>query len=273
MRCGRGPFRRFALGVCLGGVVLLSSGCSLPTLLHAPQPPQTVSGGDSHRGTPVRVLRPALPSPKLAINPEVQRELQTFTGNARRHVEMSLERRDDLWPTIDAIFRDEGVPAELASVALIESGFDPHARSPSGAVGVWQFMKGTARVYGLKVGWFEDQRKDVILSTIAAARHLKDLFRAYRDWELALAAYNAGSAAVDRALNRSGSTSFWELSRRGLLRSETRRYVPKFIAAALITANPDQYGFTNFASRQELQNDSQDTIASNRAGDRRSPLG
>jgi len=273
MRCRVEPFRRGAVGACLSSAVLLLSGCSLPASFEGPKPAQSYMAEESRSVAPVRVLRPALPAPSLAINPEVQRELQTFTGNARRHVEMSLERRDSLWPTIGAIFQDEGVPPELASVALIESGFDPHARSPSGAVGVWQFMKGTARVYGLKVGWFEDQRKDVILSTIAAARHLKDLFRAYRDWELALAAYNAGSAAVDRALNRSGSTSFWELSRRGLLRSETRRYVPKFIAAALITANPDQYGFTNFASREELQNDTQDAIASNRAGDRRSPLG
>ena len=218
------------------------------------------------------VVRPVLPAPKLAITPEVHRELSNFTGNGRRHVQLSLERRDELWSTIQQIFQDEGVPQELQAVALVESGFNPDARSPSGAVGIWQFMKGTAQVYGLKVGWLEDQRKDVILSTIAAARHLKDLYRAYRDWELALAAYNAGSAAVDRALNRSGSTSFWELSRKGLLRSETRRYVPKFIAAALITANPEQYGFAVFAAR-EGENETQDALASNRAGDRRSPLG
>lgn len=132
------------------------------------------------------------------------------------------------------VFRDEGIPPELINVALIESGFKPDARSYAGAVGIWQFMKATARRYGLVVTRKEDQRRDPILATVAAARHLRDLYTQYEDWYLALAAYNAGSGSVDRAMLRARSSDFWELCRKKKLRVQTARYVPKIVAATII---------------------------------------
>lgn len=188
-----------------------------------------------------------LPPPELVRNPAVDRELRYFTAKDRRYIEISLERREQYLSVVLEIFRDEGVPQELINVAVVESAFDREARSHSGAVGLWQFMKSTGRIYGLRAGFFNDQRKDPILSTIAAARHLRDLYLAYNDWYLALAAYNAGSGAIDRAVIRAQSKDFWEIRRRGLLRSETARYVPRFIAATIVMNNLEKYGFASHA--------------------------
>ena len=190
-----------------------------------------------------------LPSPKLQITPEVSKEIKYFAHKDPRYIHKAMERRQKYFSTIATIFIDEGIPIELLNLAMIESGFDCDARSPSGAVGMWQFIKSTAEIYGLRVGWFRDDRKDPILSTIAAARHLRDLYQSYSDWYLALAAYNAGPGAVDRAIVRAGVADFWEISRRGLLRRETRRYVPRFIAVSLITREPDAHGFDSKSYR------------------------
>lgn len=175
-----------------------------------------------------------LPPPSLSVTPEVERELAQFTGRNARFVPNSIERMRGYLPMVSRIFAEEGVPIELVGVGVIESGFVKDAKSYSGAVGIWQFMKGTARLYGLSVGWLADERRDPERSTRAAAQHLRDLYQAYDDWYLALAAYNLGSAGVDRAIQRGGSKDFWTLSRRGAFREQTRRYVPKYIAATIL---------------------------------------
>ena len=176
-------------------------------------------------------LLPALP---LTVTPEVQRELDHFLGPASQFIAKALERREAYYPMLVEVFRDEGVPAELINVAMIESGFKPDAKSYAGAVGIWQFMKATARRYGLVVTRKEDQRRDPILATVAAARHLRDLYTQYEDWYLALAAYNAGSGSIDRAMMRAGSSDFYQLSRKKKIRLQTARYVPKIVAATII---------------------------------------
>ncbi len=186
-----------------------------------------------------------LPAPALVVNAEVKKELNSFLKGNGRYLKGCLDRRGKYYPVMAQIFEDEGVPHELISLALIESGYDVQARSNVGAVGMWQFMKGTARLYGLSVSLFEDQRKDPILSTVAAARHLKDLYRVYKDWYLALAAYNAGPGAVQRVVGKSGTNDFWGLSRRGKFAKETRDFIPRFIAAALIAGNPESFGIVN----------------------------
>ena len=188
---------------------------------------------------PTREL-PALP---MALNSDIQREIKSFQVSGRRSIEDAMSQRSLYGDTLEEIFRDEGVPPELISLALVESGYRPQARSGAGAVGMWQFMRGTAQLYGLKVGAREDQRKDVILATMAAARHLKDLFEIYGDWYLVLAAYNAGPGAVDRAIERTGSRDFWKLAQRGGLAAETRNFVPRVVAAAIISQQPVMYGF------------------------------
>jgi len=184
-----------------------------------------------------------LPRPELPVTPEVQRELRRFTEKDRAFIETSVRSREKYYDDIRAVFRKEGVPEELVNVAAIESRFIPNALSPRGALGMWQFIRSTAQVYGLKTGRRGDERLDPVRSATAAARHLKDLYRSFGDWFLALAAYNAGLGSVTRALSRSDVADFWSLARAGKLRRETADYVPRFIAVTLIIKDLEKYGF------------------------------
>lgn len=140
-----------------------------------------------------------------------------------------VERVRQLRPTIEPILRDEGVPTDLSAIVLVESGGIPTALSPKGARGVWQFMPGTARRYGLVVSAARDDRLDIGRSTRAAARYLRDLYQQFGNWQLAFAAYNAGEQAVDRALGRTGQRDFFAI--REALPHETRDYVPAVLQA------------------------------------------
>ncbi|GAB6061856.1 hypothetical protein JCM30394_05850 [Deferrisoma palaeochoriense] len=170
--------------------------------------------------------------------------LDEFSGARRRSLEIAFERGERYLPMIRRILAEEGLPEELAYLALVESHFEPDARSPAGAVGMWQFIETTARASGLRVDWWVDERLDPELATRAAAHHLRELYEQFGDWELALAAYNAGPGAVGRALRRCGATDFWGLAAAGELRSETCRYVPKFYAAVAIAREPETYGLS-----------------------------
>jgi hypothetical protein len=130
------------------------------------------------------------------------------------------------FPIIAGILRENGLPASLLGVAAVESGFDPVALSPKGARGLWQLMPATARRYGLVVQPHRDERTDPAKSTYAAAHYMKDLFERFRDWPLALAAYNAGEDRVARAMQRGGARDFWTLRKQSALPDETLRYVP-----------------------------------------------
>ena len=184
-----------------------------------------------------------IPAPAHEWNKSIEREYNRFTVKDRRYIELAVARGESFYPVLEQIFDDEKLPRELLAVALIESGFRKTVRSPAGAVGLWQFMPATGRVYGLKVSKRVDQRKDVVLSTLAAANHLRDLYQAFKDWKLVLAAYNAGPAAVDRAINRYKTRDYWELARLGQFPRETRRYVPRFFAAAKILSDLSAEGF------------------------------
>ena len=129
-----------------------------------------------------------------------------------------------LRPTLEPILLEEGLPADLTAVALVESGGRPAALSSKGARGLWQLMPETARRYGLTVNQSQDERLDIRKSTRAAAQYLRELYARFGDWPLALAAYNAGEQTVQRALDRAGPGDFLRLSR--WLPSETRQYVP-----------------------------------------------
>lgn len=203
-----------------------------------PLGPKAVRPASANWNHKTSVVKPpkvaALPPLPIELTPEVRREIDYFLKVQPRFISESLARREEFYPTLVEIFRDEGLPLELINVALIESGFKPEVRSYAGAVGMWQFMKSTGRNYGLNISWREDQRKDPILSTIAAARHLRDLYATYQDWYLALAAYNAGVGGLNRAMVRAKSDDFWQIARRKKLRTQTARYVPKIIAATVI---------------------------------------
>lgn len=147
-------------------------------------------------------------------------------------------RVEQLRPLVEPILRSEGIPPELIAVLLVESAGNPLALSPKGARGLWQFMPETARRYGLRVDGERDERLDLELSTRAAARYLRDLYRRFGDWPLALAAYNAGAVQVERALAQGGEGDFWSLSAQRLLPQETRAYVPAVLGAMALPGLP-----------------------------------
>jgi membrane-bound lytic murein transglycosylase D len=138
----------------------------------------------------------------------------------------------ELRPVLAPILQDEGVPDEIAAIVLVESGGQPTALSPKGARGIWQFMPDTARRFGLTINSETDDRLDILKSTRAAARYLRDLYEQFGDWSLALAAYNAGEIVVRNAVLRSGSKDFALLSSKRLIPAETRAYVPAVMAAS-----------------------------------------
>lgn len=146
---------------------------------------------------------------------------------------------------IQRIFTEEGVPQELIYLAQAESGFLPRAVSYKNAVGMWQFIAGTGSIYQLQRNAIYDERLDPEKATRAAAKYLKDLYTRYADWYLAMAAYNCGAGAVDRAIERTGYADYWELLKRHALPKETSGYVPIILAMTIAAKNPQDYGLEN----------------------------
>jgi membrane-bound lytic murein transglycosylase D len=176
-------------------------------------------------------------------NSQVKYFVDRFTTSRRDVVGLWVRRSGHYLGMIFDVFRAKGLPEDLAFTAMIESGFNPTAVSRVGAKGLWQFMAPTARLYGLRVDRWVDERLDPEKSTVAAAGYLNDLYVRYGSWELAQAAYNAGEVKVDKAIRGTGSTDFWDLSRSKYLRRETKDFVPAIQAAMLIGRDPGQYGF------------------------------
>ncbi len=179
----------------------------------------------------------------ITINTRVEYWVNYFTGRGRGFFEKYLERSEYFVPYIIPLLKQNGMPEDLVYLAMIESGFNNLARSRARAVGPWQFISATGKRYGLRVDWWVDERRDIRKSTLAAVQYLKDLYSMFQSWELAAAAYNSGEAKIDRAIKRFGSNDFWQISQHRFLKPETRDYVPKIIAAALISKNRVQFGF------------------------------
>src|SRR6059058_473843 len=160
-------------------------------------------------------LRATVVSPPypLVINGAVQAFIERFTGSSRDVVELWLNRSGRYLTMIRDVLRSQGLPEDLAFVAMIESGFNPLAVSRAGAKGLWQFMAGTARSYGLRVDQWVDERLDPEKATGAAAAYFRDLHSIFGSWTLAQAAYNAGEVKVIRALRLTGAKDFWPLTR------------------------------------------------------------
>ncbi|MFN7685250.1 MAG: transglycosylase SLT domain-containing protein [Oligoflexia bacterium] len=179
----------------------------------------------------------------ITLNSRVEFWVNYFNGRGRPHFERYLERSEYFIPYIRPILKQAGMPEDLVYLAMIESGFNNHARSHAKAVGPWQFISATGKRYGLMVNWWVDERRDTRKSTLAAVEYLRELFQMFNSWELAAAAYNAGEAKIARGIRRYGTKDFWALSRHRFLRQETRDYVPKIIAAAIVAKNRTQFGF------------------------------
>jgi len=177
----------------------------------------------------------------IEINERVTSIIVAYMEKFKESFQEALNRSGRYLDFIKRVFRERGLPEDLAYLPLIESAFKEKAVSRKRAKGLWQFMRSTARKYGLRVDWWVDERYDPIKSTIAAARYLEDLYQEFQDWYLAIAAYNAGEGRIRRAIKRAGSRNFWDIM--PYIRRETRNYVPAFIASLIIAKNPEQYGF------------------------------
>ncbi len=177
----------------------------------------------------------------VVINQEVTSLIDFYTGRYRERFIAALQRGSVYLPFIREELRSAKMPEDLAYLPLVESAFNTRARSRARAQGMWQFIAGTARLYGLRCDGLVDERNDPYLSTQAAVRHLSDLYGTFGSWELALAAYNSGAGKVQRAVQKAkGNTDFWTVRR--YLRRETRNYVPALWAVVAATKDPAAYG-------------------------------
>jgi membrane-bound lytic murein transglycosylase D len=176
-------------------------------------------------------------------NKEVKKWVAYFTGRGRDYFTRYAERAGRYAPVLSKILADNGLPRDLIYLAMAESGFQNHAKSWARAVGPWQFMSFTGKKYGLNIDWYKDERRDPIKASAAAAGYLKDLYDLFGSWELATAGYNAGEGKIGRAIQRYGTRDFWKLTKGRYLRSETKNYVPKIMALAIIGKNLSAFGF------------------------------
>jgi len=180
----------------------------------------------------------------IEINDMVLQYVRFFKGDGRKWFTRWLARSHVWIPMARPILAEEGVPLDLVYLAMIESGFSPYAWSRARASGMWQFISGTGRRYGLRDDFWVDERRDPVKSTRAAARYLKALHDEFGDWYLAWAGYNAGEGRIRKAIAKYGTRDFWEIADESrALRQETRHYVPKLIAAALVARHPQRFGF------------------------------
>ena len=182
----------------------------------------------------------------IVINQRVEAWMVYFLTRGRRYYARWLARGERYIPLLRGRLEEAGLPQDLAFQAMIESGFNPYATSSAKAVGVWQFMSYTGRAYDLDIDWWVDERRNPDLATTAAVTYLSYLYRLFGDWTLASAAYNAGEGKIGRAIKRYDSRDIWELSadKNTYLKPETKNYVPKIMAAAILSKYRDRYGLS-----------------------------
>jgi peptidoglycan lytic transglycosylase D len=191
----------------------------------------------------------------LVENDRVRYFVDYFCGKMRDFFMRALARSGKYIPMMATVLQEAGLPEDLVYLSLIESGFSPSAYSRAKAVGPWQFIRATGIRYGLRIDSWIDERRDPVKSTRAAAAYLKDLHQQFGEWFLAAAAYNAGERRVETAIQRARTDDFWLLSQRTIFKQETLNYVPKFIAAAQIAAEPEKYGFSDLVYEAPIDYD------------------
>jgi len=217
--------------------------------------------GPWERPQPHEIEKPILPEREEALplydfpvvtNRQVATYIDLFTGKQRKYFKKWLSRSGRYRELIHRELEAAGLPKDLLYLAMIESGYNQRAYSKSRAVGLWQFMAPTGREYGLSVSRYVDERRNAEKSTRAAAAYLKDLYDEFGDWYLAVAAYNGGPGTMRKAIRKSKSEDFWQLAQNRYLRLETKRYVPKLIAAIIIAKEPEKYGFEDISYQKPI---------------------
>ncbi|HEX6280585.1 MAG TPA: transglycosylase SLT domain-containing protein, partial [Pyrinomonadaceae bacterium] len=187
------------------------------------------------------------------VHPMIQQYINYYRGRGRTTMEVGLYRSGMFMAMARRIFREEGIPENVAWLGQVESAWKPVAMSHMAASGLWQFIPGTGARYGLRRTAYVDERNSLDEATRASARYLKFLFNRYGNWELAMAGYNCGEGNVDRAIRRAGVANFWAAY--PYLPRETRNYVPNILATILIANNPAQYGFGHIRPAPSLRYD------------------
>lgn len=187
-------------------------------------------------------------------NPLIQQFINYYQGRGRSTMESGLRRSGRFQKMAREIFKQEGVPEDITWLGQVESAWIPRAYSSAAASGLWQFVPGTGRTYGLRQTAWVDERNSFEKATRASARYLKDLATHFNgDWNLAMAAYNTGQGNVDRAISRAGSSSYWKIY--PYIAQETKNYVPNILAVILIAKNPEKYGFRNIQREPSMAYD------------------
>jgi len=213
-------------------------------------------GTDVHEGDPFQEEEAAEETEfdiPIVINGKVEHFIMYYQTRGRKVFNRWLVRSRRYIPLMRELLRENGLPEDLVYLALIESGFNPRAYSRRRAMGLWQFRYETGRRYGLRVDWWIDERRDPVKSTIAAARYLQHLYDRFECWYLAAAGYNAGEGKISRAIRRYKTEDFWELTKYRYLKRETKNFIPKIIAAALIAKDPEAYGFLDIAYEEPIR--------------------
>ncbi|MDA8082402.1 MAG: transglycosylase SLT domain-containing protein, partial [Nitrospiraceae bacterium] len=185
----------------------------------------------------------------------VEKNVGLFSKRIKDRFALYLSRSGQYLDLMKNILREKNVPEDIVFLSLIESGFNPNAYSIARAAGPWQFISSTAKRYGLEINWWKDERRDPVKSTVAAADYLKDLYGMFGSWSLAMAAYNAGEGKIQKAIKRTKSDDYWDLLGTRHIRNETKEYVPRFIAASMIAANPQEFGFNDIEYRAPMSYD------------------
>ncbi|EQC45856.1 transglycosylase SLT domain protein [Bacteriovorax sp. BSW11_IV] len=188
----------------------------------------------------------------VVYNAAVKKWINYFLNRGRGFFERYGARAGRYAPVLGKILEDHGLPRDLIFLAMAESGFQNKAKSWARAVGPWQFMPYTGKRYGLKIDWYVDERRDPIKATIAASKYLKKLYGDFGAWELAAAAYNAGEGKMSRAIRRYKTENFWHLTKGRYLKAETKNYVPKIMALAIIGKNLKSFGFDEINFHEPL---------------------
>jgi membrane-bound lytic murein transglycosylase D len=191
----------------------------------------------------------------VVYNDQVKKWMDYFLNRGRGFFERYTERAGRYAPILGAILEEHGLPRDLIFLAMAESGFNTSAKSWAAAVGPWQFMPATGRNYDLEQDWYKDERRDPIKATVAAARYLTKLYGDFGSWEVAAAAYSAGEGKLGRAIKKYKSEDFWDISKGRFLKAETKDYVPKIMALAIIGKNLKSFGFDDVEFHEPLDFD------------------